>query len=114
GPGGPLEGTTIEVSDPWRWGRRPRHGTTVRGAMLCEPVADASQPFAPLDVRGFFQHMVGILLGPDPLFIKGQPFVGEFNEWMSPRSMAARVLGSVPLREYLEPDQVAMILAKGA
>lgn len=111
---GALNEKTVDVSDPWRWGRRPRYGTTVRGAMLVEPVADATKPFAPLDARGFLQSLVEPLLGPDAQPAAGHPWEQDFTEWMGARSMAARILGSVPPRDYLEPEQIARILAKGA
>jgi hypothetical protein len=101
---------TLDTSEPWRWGRRPRHGTLVQGALLCEPVADPSSPFKALDVRAFVQRILPLLFTHQERR-NGPGFSPD--DWNSPHRAAARVLGSIPLREYLDPDQVQQILAEG-
>jgi hypothetical protein len=76
--------------------------------MLCEPVRDAGQPFVALDIRGFLGTLSELLLDSAP----GTLEADDFDQWRSPAWMAARVLGSVPLREHLEADQVDRLLAK--
>jgi hypothetical protein len=107
----PLSGPTLDLSDPWRWGRRPRHGTLIRTSMLTVPVADAASPFEPLDVRGFLRKATAILLETEAGPLDGRN--RDHADWMSPQWMAARLLGSFPLRDYLEPAQVDLILANG-
>jgi hypothetical protein len=107
---------TLDLADPWRWGRRPRHGKQVRAALLCEPVVDPSAPLVALDARSFLRKLVDLLLtvpkpAPKPIPVQMQHF--DLDEWLGPPSNAARILGSVPLREYLDPGQIERILDKG-
>jgi hypothetical protein len=108
--GSPANQLTLDTSEPGRWGRRPRHGTLVQGALLCEPVTDPTVPFKALDVRGFVQRIVPLLFGHQERR-SGPGF--SHGDWNSPHRAAARVLGSIPLREYLDPAQVQQILAEG-
>jgi hypothetical protein len=103
-------GRTLDVTDGFRWGRRPRHGSHVRGALLCEPAGDATTPFVPIDVRGFLRRVVDVLFEPEKTDRHDIRFPHRFG---SARWRAALVLGSLPLRQYLDPDQVDRILAAG-
>jgi hypothetical protein len=117
---------SVDLTEPWRWGRVPRHGGQERAAMICEPVTDAAQPFAALDPRGFVQRLADIVLTapPEPspgsheirIEVRGQVRTVRHHaavDWTSRVGLAARFLGSVPLREYLEPRQVERLLEWG-
>jgi hypothetical protein len=110
-------GRTLDVTEPYRWGRRLRHGTHVRGALLCEEVADESAPFVPVDVTQFLRRIVDLFLQQDvaPALVgRIQSIAGEHPmfEWGTPRWKAALVLGSLPLDDYLTEEQAERILEK--
>ena len=107
-----IEGLGLRVTDPYRFGRAPRRGTRVRGAMLAEAVADPSQPFVPLDVRAFLRRAADMLLTEEewPKEAGGAPR-HLFDFFGGGRWNAALLLGSVPLREYLDPARIDGILA---
>jgi hypothetical protein len=113
---------TLDLTEQFRWGRRPRHGEHVRGALLCEPVSDPSRPFVALDVSGFMRRIVDALFdtrsGNLVAKLRGirqlrrAPQIQHLEyEWYGSLSWkAGLVLGSVPLDLYITAGQVDRIL----
>jgi hypothetical protein len=103
---------TIDLTDPFRWGRRSRHGANVRGAVLCETVREGAPPFQARDVRSFMRRLTDVLFEAPPR--EEFHIVATFRHqqpWNHPPWLASLVLGSVPLEEYLESEQIKKIVS---